>query len=92
MQIIELKTNAEEWHAIDAGVMTAQVRRDDRDYARGDLLALSCLPYTPVEWVDLTPPSFLLLVQVDHVYRGGRHGIEDGYVLLSHHRVTLGAP
>lgn len=85
----ELKTWPDSFEDVVAGAKGFEVRKDDRGYAVGDVLVLreyephahSVDPETQVE----TPGRYtgrLTCRAVTYLMRGGRHGVEHGYVVL----------
>lgn len=77
-RVHELKTLPEFWHRVRSGEKTAEVRKDDRDFQKGDLLTL-VLHDPGAAWV----PNETMTFEITHVLRGGQWGIEPGYVVLS---------
>lgn len=74
-----LKIELEMFDELRRGNKTAEIRKDDRGFAVGDILIL--YPHDPINnqrvgfdecWRTVT-----------HIVRGGKYGIESGYVLLS---------
>jgi hypothetical protein len=73
-----LKTHPDPFLAVFGGYKTAEFRKDDRDYHRGDLLRLR--EYDP----DRDSYSgFEVTAKVTDVRKGGQYGIPDGYAMLS---------
>jgi ASC-1-like (ASCH) protein len=76
--IHELKTWPSFWEAVYNGTKTFEVRKNDRDFKKGDTLILQ-------EWdtenMDYT--SRWLSCKVIYVLHGGNFGIEEGYVVMS---------
>jgi hypothetical protein len=80
--------NADMWHdlktwpvyfqAVLRGDKTAEVRKDDRCFQRGDRLVLHEFDPDTGEFTGEYCERF-----VTHVLRGGQFGIEDGFVVLS---------
>jgi hypothetical protein len=74
----ELKCWPESFQAVWTGVKKAELRRDDRGFAVGDVLELrEWDPYEEVymgRWIRLP---------VTHITKGGRCGLAEGYVMLS---------
>jgi hypothetical protein len=70
-----LKTAPEQWDATERGDKTAEFRRNDRGYQRGDHLML-------VRGTDGAGPS--IEVEVTDVLPGPAFGIPEGFAMLSH--------
>src|SRR5580700_222268 len=81
-----LKTLPDYWDAIERGEKNFEVRRDDRGFQKGDVLALDRLTKHVVtgEWQverqDGRPRR--LLRKVAYILTGGQLGIEPGYVVM----------
>lgn len=73
-----LKTHPAEFQATKRGLKLAEFRLDDRDYQVGDVLILE-------EWDPETRKytNDVLWAIVQHIQRGGKFGIPDGYVMMS---------
>lgn len=61
---------------IHQGEKTCEVRRDDKDFQKGDIIVFSINSFEDGQW-ELAPQL------VTHVLRGGQYGIEQGYVVMS---------
>lgn len=74
MQQHDLKTDADAFAALWAGVKTAELRRDDRGFEVGDRLAL-----------HETDGQRGMIATVTHVERDtdARYGLRPGFVMLS---------
>lgn len=72
----ELKILPEYFEAVRIGRKTAEIRRHDRDYQRGDILFLR-------EWDGARLTGQYLCRSISHIVEGGQFGIEQGYSLLS---------
>jgi ASC-1-like (ASCH) protein len=82
LKVHYLKTWSEFFYMVRAGLKTAELRLNDRNFADGDVLILQ----------DFDPGSETYsgqeeVVKVTHIVRGG-FGLKEGYVLLSYHRVA----
>ena len=81
-----LKTLPDYWDAIERGEKNFEVRRDDRGFQKGDVLALDRFVHNPVtdqwhvECQDGRPRR--LLRKVTYVLTGGQLGISPGYVVM----------
>lgn len=99
MQFHELKTVGDEFDLIAAGLQTAQLRLNDRDYRAGDVLILRRLLDVPVgvpeeaPAVDpgLAPVLVRVLSVITHPALGWWAAPEwpEGWVMLCHKRVHL---
>lgn len=89
-RIHKLKVWPEYWDALASGEKKFEVRRDDRGFQRGDILALI---KTEPHWMG---PAYATVIrslkgEAAHVIRkrigwiltGGQFGIEPGYVVMS---------
>jgi len=76
--IHELKIEPEHFRAVSFLLKKAEIRKNDRDYKVGDWLLLR-------EYDPETGKYTCETVQrrIVHITAGGRHGIQDGYVMLS---------
>jgi len=75
-KIIELKTLPEYFSAVATDLKRFEVRRDDRNYAVGDILILR-------EFDGLNYTGRKLSVKITYILRGGVYGVAEGYVVLS---------
>lgn len=86
--IHELKTMAPYWDAVEAGAKPFEVRRDDRGFQRGDVLALHRMRQDqPHRYDDAGANGYLitkrtLYRRITYVLTGGQFGVEPGYVVL----------
>ncbi len=103
--IHELKTWPEFWDAVDRGEKTFEVRKDDRGFQVGDVLALQRwqpLEETPsmngtytdrygvhLNWVDRAKGE--IRVSVTYKMPGGRFGIDPAFCVLGFKKVEAGA-
>lgn len=70
-----LKTDVPIWEHVSRGDKNFEVRRNDRDYAIGDILVLE-------EWRGEQFTGQLCKRVVTYVLQGGRYGVQLGYVVL----------
>lgn len=61
---------------IHKGMKTCEVRKNDRDFQKGDVIFFTINSFEDGEWE-------LFQHEITHVLHGGQYGIEDGYVVLS---------
>lgn len=61
---------------IHQGEKTCEVRKDDRDFQKGDIIFFQINLFHDGEWE-------MKQYEITHVLRGGAYGIEQGYVVLS---------
>ena len=77
------------WDAVESGVKTFEVRRDDRGFQRGDVLLLRKLrrhgDYINDAGLVTSHAEFAatLRARVSWILTGGQLGIEPGYVVMS---------
>lgn len=69
---------------IHQGEKTCEVRKDDRDFQKGDGIFFRINSFQDREWE-------MQAYQITHVLRGGQYGIEQGYVVLSIAPLTITA-
>lgn len=74
-----LKIHPDLFPAVQRGDKTAEIRRNDRDYQVGDVLAL--FPFNPDTQQRVGNEECRRVVS--HIVQGGQYGIEAGFVLLS---------
>jgi len=76
--IHELKTWPEYFNEVFMGHKTFEIRKNDRDFKKGDHLILN-------EWDNLTGTysGRSLARTISYVFDGGQFGVEQGYVVLS---------
>ena len=77
MKVHSLKVWPKYFDAIKEGLKKFDVRLDDRSFRKGDALFLE--EYLPKEGFFT---GRALLRKVTYVLRGGKFGIEEGYVVL----------
>lgn len=72
-----LKTWPQYYHRVLSGEKTFEVRKNDRDFQKGDIVFLT--EYDPVTQEIFTQsPAFI----ITYVLHGGQFGIEPGYVVF----------
>ncbi|WP_294267735.1 ASCH/PUA domain-containing protein [uncultured Chryseobacterium sp.] len=76
--IHELKTHSEYFNALVSGDKNFEVRKDDRNFQRGDELLLR--DYNPF---TQKYTGRLLHRKITYVLRGGAFGIQEGYCVLA---------
>jgi len=78
MKTHKLKTWPEYFDAVDIGSKRFEIRKDDRGFKPLDILILK-------EWRPETEEysGHSIRARVDYVLRGGKFGIEKGYVAMS---------
>lgn len=76
--IHELKTLPEYFEAVFMGYKTFEIRNNDRDFKKGDILILK-------EWNPKTEQytGRELARTVTYVFEGGSFGLEKGFVIMS---------
>lgn len=88
----ELKTDPAVFDAVEAGLMTVNIRKDDRGYRVGDVLCLRKTLYTGAEMAAGKLLHYVdgeLDVMVSHILRGPIYGLQEGWVLLSIQRIDI---
>ena len=83
-----LKTLAPYWDALSAGTKNFEVRRDDRGFQKGDILALRKMrPDRPSEeyWdgKDYDEERFIMRFRITYILTGGQLGICPGFVVMA---------
>lgn len=78
-QIHQLKTWPEYFSAVLSGEKTFEVRKNDRDFEKGDILELH---YYDPDNVFCSRIAKAILKEVSYVLPGGNFGIEEGYCVL----------
>jgi hypothetical protein len=78
MKIHELKIYKEYFSLIISGLKSWELRKDDRDFERGDELVLK-----EYDGKELCYTGRFLHRKVDYVLKGGQFGLEEGYVIMS---------
>jgi Domain of unknown function (DUF3850) len=82
----ELKTHPEYFAAIYSGIKNFELRKNDREYKIGDELLLR--EFVPKGYYedgcnDDMYTGRILHRRVDYILRGGKFGLEEGYVVLA---------
>lgn len=77
-KIHELKTWCEYYEEVFMGRNNFEIRKNDRDFKKGDLLILKEYDNTTNEYTGRQ-----LARRVTYILEGGGFGIEKGYVILS---------
>jgi hypothetical protein len=72
-----LKTLPEFWDAVNDGLKTFEVRKDDRQFKVGEIVEL----YRYEGQEDWDAREFMQF-RIRYILRGGQFGIEPGYVVL----------
>lgn len=86
MKTHSLKTWPSYFEAIQRGEKRFEIRKNDRDFAIGDVLHLK--EYDPGKECTLDDWRFSgrsLLCEVRHIIYGGQFGIEPGFCVMSIH-------
>ena len=81
----ELKTHPEYFAAIYSGIKNFELRKNDREYKIGDELLLKEFYPEGASW-DSTKLGYtgrILHRRVDYILRGGKFGLEEGYVIMA---------
>lgn len=84
-RIHELKTEAPYWDAAAEGLKTFEVRKNDRFFQKGDIVALHRMCEGGGGFYDLTNAGVkkTLRFRIGDILTGGMHGVEPGYVVFS---------
>lgn len=80
--IHELKTHSEYFKAILTGDKTFELRKDDRNFQRGDELLLK--EYNPL---TNTFSGKFLHRRIKYILRGGKFGLEEGFCIMSMEKI-----
>jgi len=75
-----LKSWREPFEAVRSGKKTHEIRVNDRDYRRGDLLVLCCWDHERQIYAEDCWP---VVCRVTHLDQGGNWGLPDGMVVMS---------
>jgi len=71
-----LKTETEYYQAIEKGLKTFELRKNDRDFRVGDLITLK-------ETVNGTYTGREIFAkEIKYILQGGKFGLEEGYVIM----------
>ena len=72
----ELKILPQYFQAVWSGIKTFELRKDDRDYQRGDILVLR-------EWDGENYTGSAICVKVTYILQNAeKYGLKDGYVIM----------
>lgn len=84
----ELKTLPVFFKEILSGNKTAEMRRDDKCFQKGDIVTLR--EYDPKKHAltDCCYTGQEILVEITHVLHGEEWGIKDGYAMLSFKKIS----
>lgn len=77
-----LKCDPPYFSALKSGEKTAEIRYDDRDYQRGDVLEIRAYDRKKESFVLEGPDTDTLFFDVTHVLKGAPY-LPEGYVMLS---------
>lgn len=78
----ELKMLPQYFQAVWDGIKTFELRKDDRDYQRGDILVLK-------EWDGAKYTGSALCVKVTYILQDAeKYGLKDGYIIMGIRRVA----
>ncbi len=78
----DLKILPEHFQAVWSGAKKAELRKDDRDFSVGDILALR-------EWDGEKYTGSGIAVRVTHILRDcSEYGLADGYCIMSIRRLS----
>ena len=80
----KLKVDLYLWQSLVNGTKTAEVRKNDRDFAVGDILIL--YPYGK----GIKACRTFLERKITHIVHGPNYGIQEGYSLLSFNEIVKG--
>lgn len=81
MKTHELKILPQYFQAVWDGTKAFELRKDDRDYQRGDILVLK-------EWDGEKYTGSALCVKVAYILQDAeKHGLQDGYIIMGIRRV-----
>lgn len=82
----ELKTDPEVWDAVEEGLKTFEIRKDDRGFQVGDEIELHRTEHTGAEMAEGKPliySGYSISRHVTYILRGPIYGLEEGWVILS---------
>lgn len=89
MRIHNLKCWPSMFEAIERGEKRAEFRRNDRDFAVGDIVSLrrwDPTPYTPGNPFGYDSPVREHRIVITHIVHGGQFGIPEGFCMFSFRR------
>jgi hypothetical protein len=78
MKVHELKIYTEYFVLIHSGLKPWEIRKDDRDFEKGDELVLKEYDKSELQFTGR-----FLHRKIDYVLKGGKFGLEEGYVIMS---------
>lgn len=78
-----LKTLAPYWDDVMSGIKPFEVRRNDRDFERGDILILRRMQPDEPDRPDWDGDYMDIYKRVSYVLKGGQFGVEPGYVVMA---------
>jgi len=84
--IHKLKTDPEVFDAVQSGVKTFEIRKDDRGYQVGDILVLNRTAHTGEEMKQGLPLVYTgetHSATVEYILRGPIYGLAEGWVIMS---------
>lgn len=85
MKTHELKILPQYFQAVWSGTKTFELRKDDREYQRGDVLVLR-------EWDGEQYTGSALCVKVTYILQDAeKYGLKDGYVIMGIRRIESNA-
>lgn len=80
----KLKCHSEYFHKVKGGLKNFEIRKDDRNYCEGDELLLEeFVPEKDRMGNEGYYTGHICHRRVDYILRGGKFGLEEGYVILS---------
>ena len=80
----ELKILPQYFQAVWSGIKTFELRKDDRDYQRGDILVLR-------EWDGEKYTGSALCVKVTYILQNAeKYGLKDGYIIMGFRHIEPG--
>lgn len=82
----ELKTDRAAFDAVEKGLKTFEIRKDDRGFCEGDTLHLHETKYTGAEMAAGAPLLYTgrrVIKGVSHMLKGPIYGLSAGWVILS---------
>lgn len=76
-----LKIWPNHFEEVAEGRKKAEIRKDDRGFAVGDLLHL--VEFDPAKCIAVRETGRTMTVAITHILHGGRFGLDPDYVMLS---------